>query len=88
VIGIAPYWQDLREQARARSAIAGVNASVVGLLAAALVKMVMAISLRDPTSVCLVGFDFFLLWLGKVSPFFVVIGSAAALVLAHGLQMQ
>ena len=83
VIGAVPYWQQVREQARARSAVAGINASVVGLLAAALVRMATATSLRDPASLCLVALDFFLLWVGRVSPLFAVLGSAVVLVLTH-----
>ena len=87
-VGVTPYWQRLREQTRARSAVAGINASVVGLLAAALVKMSAAKSLRDPVSVCLVVFDFVLLWLGRVSPLMVVLGSALVMVLARRLLAQ
>lgn len=36
VVGVLPFWQALRRQARARAALAGANAGVVGLLLAAL----------------------------------------------------
>jgi chromate transporter len=81
VIGVAPYWQHIREQTRARSAIAGINASVVGLLAAALVKMVLTASLRNPINICLVVVAFALLWIGRIPPLPVVLGSAATMVL-------
>ena len=35
VIGVMPFWEDLRRAARARQVLSGVNAAVVGLLAAA-----------------------------------------------------
>lgn len=36
VVGVLPFWQSLRSSARARRALSGINAAVVGLLAAAL----------------------------------------------------
>jgi chromate transporter len=36
LIGVLPFWQGMRERAFARGAMAGINAAVVGLLAAAL----------------------------------------------------
>ncbi|MEO8667090.1 MAG: chromate efflux transporter [Bauldia sp.] len=36
VLGALPYWEAVRRMARARAALAGVNAAVVGILAAAL----------------------------------------------------
>jgi chromate transporter len=83
VIVVALYWQYMREQARARSAIAGINASVVGLLAAALVKMVITMPLHDPMGIGLVIVAFASLWLGKVPPLSVVLGSAAVVALGR-----
>ncbi|MFL6465247.1 MAG: chromate transporter [Bryobacteraceae bacterium] len=80
VIVVAPYWQYMREQARARSAIAGINASVVGLLAAALVKVVITMPLHDPGLVIVA---FASLWSGKVPPLSVVLGSAAVVALGR-----
>ena len=40
VAGVLPFWEALRSHARARSALAGVNAAVVGLLLAALYQPV------------------------------------------------
>ena len=40
VAGVLPFWDDLRRHPQARAALAGVNASVVGLLLAALYQPV------------------------------------------------
>src|SRR3954462_6242403 len=79
VIVVAPYWQYMREQARARSVIAGINASVVGLLSAALMKVVITMPLHDPMGLGLVIVAFASLWSGKVPPLSVVLGSAAVI---------
>lgn len=77
VTGVAPYWRELVRRERARAALAGINASVVGLLAAALVKLIAIVPLRDPFSLGIVIIGFALLWRGKISPLIVVFGSAA-----------
>ncbi len=40
ILGGLPYWDDLRKSPTARRALMGVNAAVVGLLAAALYDLV------------------------------------------------
>ena len=85
VIGLAPYWRWMQGRKRARSALAGINAGVVGLLAAALVKIIMTTPSHDPLSVCLVVLNFVLLWSGRVSPLVVAAGSAAVCLLAHSI---
>lgn len=76
VIAAAPHWQILRQNRRARLAIAGVNASVVGLLFAALISVFLANRIRDPASVALIIGAFLALLSKKVSPVAVVLGSA------------
>lgn len=48
VLGALPYWTQLRTQAWAQSALAGVNAAVVGLLLAALYHPVWTGAVRGP----------------------------------------
>jgi chromate transporter len=47
VFGALPFWNDLRHRAGARSALAGVNAAVVGLLLAALYDPVWTSAIHD-----------------------------------------
>lgn len=72
VAGILPFWQQLARHTMAASAIAGINAAVVGLLAAALYNPIITsgiTSLRD-MGIALVGFG--LLSIGRLSPLIVV----------------
>lgn len=78
---VPPHWQKFQQHKRMRSAIAAINASVVGLLAAALVKILTAVSFHHPIDILLTAVDFVLLWRGQVSPLAIVLGSAAAMVL-------
>lgn len=50
VVGILPFWDALRRHARVRAALTGVNASVVGLLAAALHDPVWTSAVTGPTA--------------------------------------
>ena len=48
VVGALPFWEQLRGSTRARSALAGVNAAVVGLLLAALYQPVWTSAIHQP----------------------------------------
>jgi chromate transporter len=48
VAGVLPFWERLRADTGARAALAGVNASVVGLLAAALYQPVWTSAVHEP----------------------------------------
>ncbi|MEM9724403.1 MAG: chromate efflux transporter [Pseudomonadota bacterium] len=50
VVGVTPFWSALRGDRRARAALAGVNAAVVGLLAAAFVNPVLSAGVTGPSS--------------------------------------
>lgn len=72
VAGALPFWELLRQRANVQQAMAGVNAAVVGVLAAALYDPVWtsAIHSRSDFAVALGGFG--LLVFGRVSPVWVV----------------
>lgn len=76
VVGALPFWESLRQRDDVRRAMAGVNAAVVGVLAAALYDPVWtsAIHSRSDFGLALAGFG--LLQYGKVSPV-AVVGLAA-----------
>ena len=77
VPGLLPFWSRLRERSGVRSALAGVNAAVVGLLLAALYDPVFTGSVRNAADLAWVlgafGLLFHLRW-----PPWLVVGLAAA----------
>jgi chromate transporter len=72
VVGALPFWDALRVRPSVRTAMAGVNAGVVGLLLAALVGPVRASGLHDAVDLGLAVAAFVLLVVGRVSPLLVV----------------
>ncbi|MBL8924227.1 MAG: chromate efflux transporter [Myxococcaceae bacterium] len=76
--GALPFWHQLRSKVWAQAALAGANASVVGVLLAALYSPVMTESVRDRTDVALVLGAFLLLEHWKAPPWLIVVGMAVA----------
>jgi chromate transporter len=72
VAGVLPLWSNVASRPSAARAIAGVNAAVVGLLAAALYNPVWTSAVREPVDVAigLVGFAQLVAW--RLSPLWVV----------------
>jgi chromate transporter len=62
VSGALPFWRRLAQRANAARALAGVNAVVVGLLAAALVNPVAVSAIRAPVDVAIAAVGLFMLW--------------------------
>ena len=84
VVAALPFWNALRTRPAARSALAGVNATVVGLLLAALYNPVWTAAVRGPGDVVLVLAAFAMLAVWKWAPWIVapiaaVLGTVAAL---------
>jgi len=77
VVGALPLWQRLRANAAARSALAGINAAVVGLLLAALYDPVWVSAIRSGRDFALALAAFLLLAVWRVSPWLVVVTTAA-----------
>jgi chromate transporter len=75
-IGVLPFWDDLRRFAPVRSALVGVNASVVGVLLAALYHPVWTSAIKAPADFGLGLVAFALLMFWKAPPWLVVILSA------------
>jgi len=73
VIGLLPYWDELRQRKFVQKALLGVNASVVGLLLAALYNPVWTSGILSPSDFALALFAFTLLVFWKVSPWLVVL---------------
>jgi chromate transporter len=82
VVGVLPFWDRLKTQASARGALAGVNAVVVGVLAAALWNPVLMTAVRRPSDWALAAGAYVFLAVAKLPPWLVVILFAVAVGLA------
>ncbi|WP_293682539.1 chromate efflux transporter [uncultured Phenylobacterium sp.] len=78
VTGVLPFWDRLKREGWARGVIAGVGATVVGVLAATLWNPVLMIAVRQPADWALVLAAFVFLQVAKLPPWLVVIGFAVA----------
>ncbi|MED1202360.1 chromate transporter [Heyndrickxia acidicola] len=76
VAGALPFWNTLRSRPGFQSALAGINASVVGILIAALYNPVWTSAIKTPYDFCLALIAFGLLMIWKLPPWIVVIISA------------
>lgn len=78
VLGVLPFWERLRRCRPARAALAGANAAVVGILAAALYDPVWTSAVRSMVDFGVVLAAFLLLTFWRVPPWRVVLATAAA----------
>jgi chromate transporter len=78
VAGVLPFWESLRSHARARSALAGVNAAVVGLLLAALYQPVWTSAILGVGHVVLALLAWVALMFWRWPPWLVVLACAVA----------
>lgn len=77
VAGALPFWNAIRAKPGFQSALAGINASVVGMLIAALYDPIWTSTIGTPADVCLALAAFGLLTIWKLPPWLVVVLSAA-----------
>src|SRR5690606_10034365 len=85
VAGALPFWEPLRRDRRARAALAGINAAVVGLLLAALYQPVWTSAILGPADFALALLALAALTAWKLPPWLVVAGCAALGALLPGL---
>ena len=78
LLGALPYWESLRRSIGARAMMSGVNAAVVGLLAAALYQPLWTTSVMSPADFGVVLVGFVLLTVLRIPPLLVVASLAAA----------
>lgn len=78
LIGVLPYWDQLRKRPNAKAAMAGANAAVVGILAAALYDPVWTSAVLSIVDFVILAFAFILLAVWKVAPWKVVLATALA----------
>ncbi len=77
-LGALPFWRALRSDARARAAMLGTNAAVVGLIGAALYDPVWTSAVRSPIDFAIAASAFILLIAWRAPPLLVVMFSALA----------
>ena len=77
VMGVLPFWERLRDVARIRQGLMGVNAAVVGLLLAALYDPVWTSAIETPEDFALAAAAFALLAFWKSLPWLVVLLTGA-----------
>jgi chromate transporter len=78
VVGVLPFWDQIRTQPWARGLSAGLGATVVGVLAATLWDPVLMTAVRRPADWALVAAAYVFLAVAKLPPWLVVTGFAAA----------
>jgi len=78
VIGALPFWDDFRRRRGAQAALAGINATVVGLLLAALYNPVWTAGITSAVDFALAMTAFLLLFMWRTPPWLVVLVCAAA----------
>jgi chromate transporter len=76
VLGVLPFWEELRRKPAAQAALRGVNAAVVGLLLAALYQPVWTAGITNAGDFALAAIAFLLLFMWQIPPWLVVILSA------------
>jgi chromate transporter len=78
IIGTLPFWSALRARAGARALMRGVNAAVVGLLAAALYNPLWIQTVHTPVDIVVALLGFLLLAVWRLPPLLIVLGGAFA----------
>lgn len=78
VVAALPFWERLRSNARMQTALAGINAAVVGLLLAALFTPVWTNAIHGPQDFALGLIAFVALMFWKLPPWFVVMATGIA----------
>lgn len=78
LLGVLPFWEDLRKRTSAQAALKGVNAVVVGLLLAALYNPVWTSGILTPLDFAQALFAFLLLAIWRTPPWAVVLLGALA----------
>lgn len=76
--GALPFWEAIRARPKARAALSGVNAAVVGLLLAALYDPVWIKGVTSPGTFAVTACALLALAVWKVSPLWAVLGAALA----------
>lgn len=84
VIGILPFWEQLRRYGAMQRAMLGINAAVVGILLAAFYNPVWTSAIQSSADFCLASIAFLCLVLWKAPPWLVVLIAAVITGLGFG----
>lgn len=84
IIGILPFWEQLRRYEAMQRAMLGINAAVVGILLAAFYNPVWTSAIQSTADFCLAAIAFLLLVFWKLPPWLVVVLAAMATGLGLG----
>ena len=82
---VLPFWGALRENGSIKAALRGINASVVGVLIAALFQPLWTSTIHSASDFWIALAAFSLLTLGEVQPWIVVVGTAVAYMIMKSL---
>lgn len=82
MLGVLPLWASVGAKPRIIKAIAGVNAAVVGLLAAAFYDPIWSTAVKDSSDIAIVVVGFFVLRFWRVSPLMLVLWCLSASMLS------
>lgn len=84
ILGTLPFWDALRSNPRIKGALIGVNASVVGILIAALYNPIWTSSIHEPIDFALAAILFSMLVYWKLPPWVIVVtGALGGLLIAY-----
>jgi chromate transporter len=78
LVGVLPFWSQVRRNRRVQAALVGVNAAVVGILAAALYDPIITTTLTGPVPVVYAAVLFVTLHVWRAPPWAVVLLAVAA----------
>ncbi|HJU96807.1 MAG TPA: chromate efflux transporter [Jiangellaceae bacterium] len=78
LLGVLPFWQQVRSDPRVQAALVGVNAAVVGLLGAALVDPIATSAISSVVDAIFAAALFVALHLAKAPPWLVVLAAVVA----------
>lgn len=87
VVGIMPFWAQLSRGKKAMAALAGINAAVVGVLAAAWIDPIVTSGIARVSDVAIVGIGAGLLMWRKYPVWVVVIAMPVLAILTHWLEL-
>lgn len=78
IVGVLPFWQQLRANSRMQAALCGANAAVVGLLLAALYQPVWSSAIQGPQDIALAAAALAALMIGRLPSWLVVMACGIA----------
>ncbi|TDM07893.1 chromate efflux transporter [Macrococcus lamae] len=83
VLGCLPFWEQLRKNTLIRQALKGINAGVLGILAAAWVNPIMMHTIKSPLDILFAALLFIMLHYFKVAPWIIVVAGTAIGILVY-----